>query len=398
MKVIQINNFYEYGSTGKLVDDIHTFMMETGNTSFVLYGRGKKEKSKKNIYKIAHNPICKIESLLNRIGTLQYGGALISTYRAIKFIKRENPDLVHLHCLNGNFINTYFLLNYLKKNKISTVITLHAEFMYTGNCAHAYDCERYNLGCGSCGNLYESTKSKLYDCTNRSWNKMYNAYKGFDNLYVVSMTHFFYKRAYNSTLLNNAKHFIIPNGIDTNVFCFNGKKEKKGYILFVSPEFSVSKNHSKGGHFIVELAKRLPDLQFVVVGSVTEKNIGLPKNINCKGEILKRIELSNIYSEAGVTLITSKKETFSMVCAESLCCGTPVVGFKAGGPESIAIKDYSAFVDYSNIDELEKELIKMIERKLNPVEISTKSIMKYNKRLMLKTYFDLYTKIVKGED
>jgi glycosyltransferase involved in cell wall biosynthesis len=35
-----------------------------------------------------------------------------------------------------------------------------------------------------------------------------------------------------------------------------------------------------------------------------------------------------------------------MIVAESLCCGTPVVGFKAGGPESIAIDDYCVFVQF----------------------------------------------------
>ena len=45
-----------------------------------------------------------------------------------------------------------------------------------------------------------------------------------------------------------------------------------------------------------------------------------------------------------------------MFVAESLCCGTPVVGFKAGAPEQIAIKDYSNFVPWGDIGALTTEL------------------------------------------
>ena len=43
------------------------------------------------------------------------------------------------------------------------------------------------------------------------------------------------------------------------------------------------------------------------------------------------MRLAEYYSLVDVTVITSFHETFSMVVAESLSCGTPIVGFKAGG-------------------------------------------------------------------
>lgn len=61
-------------------------------------------------------------------------------------------------------------------------------------------------------------------------------------------------------------------------------------------------------------------------------------------------------------LLTSERETFSMVTAESLCCGTPVVGFKAGAPEQIALKEYSEFVDYGNLDKLEKAVRRWLQK------------------------------------
>lgn len=49
-----------------------------------------------------------------------------------------------------------------------------------------------------------------------------------------------------------------------------------------------------------------------------------------------------------------------MVTAESLCCGTPVVGFLAGGPESIAIEKFSAFVEYGDLNAIKESICKII--------------------------------------
>ena len=54
-----------------------------------------------------------------------------------------------------------------------------------------------------------------------------------------------------------------------------------------------------------------------------------------------------------------------MMTTESLCCGTPVIEFKAGGPESIALESFSSFVEYGDIDVLERELRIVLKNKKN---------------------------------
>lgn len=78
------------------------------------------------------------------------------------------------------------------------------------------------------------------------------------------------------------------------------------------------------------------------------------------GSCKSREELASLYSVANVTLMLSKRETYSMVTAESLCCGTPVVGFLAGGPESIAIEKFSAFVEYGDLKAIKASICKII--------------------------------------
>jgi len=82
--------------------------------------------------------------------------------------------------------------------------------------------------------------------------------------------------------------------------------------------------------------------------------------------------LARYYSMADVTVLTSKKETYSMVTVESLCCGTPVIGFKAGGPEQIAILEYCRFCEHGDIQTV---VCKMRSFQEQPLDVVLSDIM-----------------------
>ena len=113
------------------------------------------------------------------------------------------------------------------------------------------------------------------------------------------------------------------------------------------------------------------------------------------GKAKNQRELGWLYANAEITILTSKKETFSMVCAESLCCGTPVVGFKAGGPESISIPDFTSFVNFADLESMSAEVKRFLNNSFNRDTISERAISLYSKRIMAKNYLDIY-KLLKG--
>ena len=176
---MQINCVYNLGSTGKIVYDLHNELKANGIESVVCYGRGKKVKEE-NVYKTCGELYSKLNNLWSRITGIMYGGCLISTDKLFRIIKKEKPDIVHLHCLNGYFVNIYRLITFLKNNNYKTVLTLHAEFMYTANCGHALECDKWKTGCGKCPRLRSETKSWFIDGTAKSWKKMKRAFQGFD--------------------------------------------------------------------------------------------------------------------------------------------------------------------------------------------------------------------------
>ncbi len=402
---MQINVVYQKGSTGSLVSDIHKGLTERGIESIVCYGRREKVREDK-VYKTSNEILSKFNVLKSRITGLQYNGSYLATINLLRVIAREKPDIVHLQCINGYFVNIYKLLKYLNKYKINTVVTLHAEFLFTGSCGHALACDKWKQspGCGNCPQLWEATNSYFLDRTQTAWEKMREAFEGFkSNLVVTSVSPWLMERARESVILADKKHKSIINGIDTHKVFRNCDYSwiKKKYnlnnekvILHVTSVFNVNRNSFKGGWYITEIAKRLinENIKIIVVGS--KSNFEMPNNIISVGRVENKRDLASFYSLADVCVLTSKRETFSMVTAEAHACGTPIVGFKAGGPESIALNEFSSFVEYGDIDALETEIIAWIDKKsFISMDIELEAKKKYSEEQMVMQYVDLYNEM-----
>ncbi len=406
MKIMQINCVYKTGSTGKIIYDLHKVLTESGIESVVCFGRGEKVKEPK-VYKTCGELYAKFNNLLSRITGVMYGGCFFSTNRLLSIIKKENPDIVHLHCINGYFVNIYRLIGWLKKHNIKTVLTLHAEFMFTANCGHSLDCDKWKTGCGDCPRNREETNSFFLDSTARSYKKMKKAFYGFDDkLTVVSVSPWLMDRAKQSPILKDKKHTVVMNGLDTDIFhIYDTESLKKKYhitdekiIFYAAPYFTDNPNYIKGGNYIIELAKRLKDENVrIFVAGEYDSGLKVPENIVLLGKIENQRELAEFYSMADVTVITSKKETFSMICAESLCCGTPVAAFKAGGPETIALADYSAFADYGKLDELILCINNFLKKNFSPDLISKAGKAIYGRERMTVEMISVYNKLMKGK-
>ena len=400
MRILQVNCVYKTGSTGKITADLHNAFKKKGIESVVCYGRGKRV-NEPNVYKTCGELYSKLNNLLSRFTGIMYGGCFFSTNRLISIIKKEKPDIVHLQCINGYFVNIYRLVNWLKKNNIKTVLTLHAEFMFTANCGHSFDCEGWKTGCGKCPKFKAETKSLFFDGTARSFKKMQKAFEGFknENLIVASVSPWLMERAKQSPILAGKQHTVVMNGLDTGVFYpreVGAVKSELGIadekiIFHVTPNFNNDPDYIKGGYYIIKLAEMLKgeNVKIIAAGSYPE-NLKVPDNILLLGKVSDQNRLAELYSMADITVIASKRETFSMVCAESLCCGTSVAGFKAGGPEAISLDKYSRFVDYGDLKSLYTAVNDLLREARNGEKISKDASAAYGSRVMSENYINIY--------
>lgn len=403
MKKIFFINCADFGSTGKIIKDTTTVLKECGWKTVLCVPKQTLDNS---IFDKVYSVCLKYEQgIYYRVSKAtgnKYGFAPFSTARVINAIKKENPTIVHVHCANGYFVNLYKLFSFLKKNRIPTIVTNHAEFYYTGYCDHAYYCDKWKTGCGKC-----QQKNALIDRTSNAWKKMKKAFEGFDNLMITSVSPWVHSRSLCSPIYEGVNQAVVENGLDTEIF--KPYSESKVFveleipknakiILHVTAHF-FGDSEKKGSKYILELARRFQHENVVILVAGKHDEVVVPDNVKMLGRISDQVDLAKLYSIADLSVVTGERETFSMPVAESLCCGTPIVGFKAGGPESIAIEEFSEFFDYGNVHLMEEKIrSKWLKYKetVSPEVISKAAQKKYSKETMSTKYIELYEELIKG--
>lgn len=394
MKILQVNNVYGERSTGKLTQQVHQGLESAGYESVVVYGRGNTSKEK-HVIRLCSDWYGKFNSLFSRVTGMPYGGCLWSTLRLQQIIRQEKPDVVHLQCINGNFVNIYRLIGWLKKQRIKTVVSLHAEFMYTANCGHAFECQQWKTGCKKCPNAKKANKSWFLDRTAASWRRMKEAFSGFEENCIVSpVSPWTQERAQQSDVLKGFRFATVYNGVDVaNTFFKDDSQPEENTVLSVTAHFSDNPAHAKGGWYLLQLAERMPEVNFLVAGK-TDEITNKPANLQLLGEIRDQNKLADLYRRAKVSLIVSRRETFSMPCVESLCCGTPVVGFEAGAPEKIALQEYSEFVSFGDLDRLEAVLrYWLTDKQVDRIAVAESASGAYSAQTMVQSFMEIYGRV-----
>ena len=398
MKVLLLDVNCKSGSTGKIVFDLYTSLNSGNNTAIVGYGRGKKI-TEPNIFKFSSKIEVYLHALMTRITGLTGCFSFFSTRRLIKLIEEYSPDIIHLHDMHGYFVNINQLIKYIAKNGFKTVWTFHCEFMYTGKCGYTFDCPNWLTQCGKCPQINEYPKSIFFDFTRKMHKDKKKLLQGLENLVIVTPSHWLANRVKQS-FLGNKRIEVVYNGVNCDEIF--GPKEYshlvarhniggRKVVLSVAPNIM---DERKGGKYVVEVAKmmRSQNVLFIMIG-VENPNFDPSPNIICLSRTEDQTELAAYYSLADITLLTSSKETFSMVCAESLCCGTPVVGFDAGAPNEIAPEGYGIFVPHGATSQLAETLQAALFGEISirtALECEKFGKQKYDQKIMCANYYCIY--------
>ena len=365
LRLLQINCVYGEGSTGRIVADIQGYCRCHGIPSLSLFGRGGFTRNENDVVKVSSETEAKVHSVLSRCTGLDFAYSPLATNEIIKRLEDFVPTVVHLHCLNGHFVNVYRLLDYLKRNKIKTILTLHAELMYTAGCEHAYDCMKWTSECCDCQRIRGAITHWFRDDAKKAFNLMQKAFTEFDNLTIVGVSEWLTDRARQSGIFRHCTPMFttVHNGCDLSEFkdLHLPASTRNPVILHVTPDF---RHPLKGGKYVLELSRLHPEWQFIIVGYNGDDSIQVPENVRIFPKTHSKKELASLF------------------------CGTPVVGFKAGGPESVFNGDFASFVKYGDLKALSEAVQKMLN---SAIEIDTEYIAsRFSSSQMAENYMEIY--------
>lgn len=392
LKLVHINAHSKY-STGNIATSI---INEVGNESKLFYAYGSEEKE--NTVKHYSRPEWMADVALTRFLGLDSIWSWNNTRKIIRNIKRENPDVVHLHNLHGFYINYRQLFRFIKKNDIRVVWSLHDCWSFTGHCPH-FDfvgCERWKTGCHHCP-LYKKTylKSWFFDRSKKGYEIKKRAFCGVKNLVIVTPSKWL-EGLVKQSFLKEYPVKVINSGINTENFdivsnnSFKGilPKDKK-IVLAVASTW----DQMKGLSDVVEISRRLNDDYVVVMVGVSE---AIKKELsNEKIVAITRTEnqrqLAELYSAAHVFINTTYEDNYPTVNIEALCCGCPIITYATGGSVESVSDEAGIVVSKGNIDEMMSAIYSLKGKRYNREKISENAKSLFSKEEMVRKYIDVYS-------
>lgn len=397
-KIMQINITCGVGSTGTIASELYEASVDAGFEARFAYSVYKP--TLKSAFRIESRFQNYLRRALNKFFGVQQRHSDAGTKRLIRYIKKEKPDLIHLHNVQQNSVDYKLFFGFLKTADIPIIFTLHDCWAFTGGCYHftKVKCEKYTTGCNNC--LFKKPFDDLKRTTEESYLIKKELIGGNDNIRVVCVSKWL-KICATESYMGRMKYLPITiyNGINTDVFYprevlslkdkYNLKDE---FVILGVASFWDNRKNLK---LFYEIADIMPNARVILVGrcfGATDTNNG---KIIFAGSIADKQLLAEYYSLADVYINASIEETFGMTTAEALACGTPAIVFNSSACPEVVDEKTGLVIDYE-MDELVKAVntIKTNGKKSYSEACVDRITELFSDKTMQEKYIDLYKKVL----
>ena len=405
MKILTINTFYKFGSTGRIVYDLQKTHKEFGINSYVAYGDRTNNKDTKDTICLQGYLRRKLNILKTRIFACHGFYNITETKRLIKYMDKIKPDIIHLHNIHNHYVNVKMLFDYIKQHEIPVIWTLHDCWPFTGWCAY-FDyahCNKWKKGCHHCPSKHDYPFTWFFDKSENNYKKKKDVFSGVKNLTLVTpsqwlanLTRDSFLREYPVEVINNGTDTEVFRPIDTDLKERLGIASKK-MILAIAAKLAKR----KGADYLLEIPSKLNDDEILVMLGLTNEQVkSLPKE-KCIGITYTNSvqELAEYYSAADVFINPTLEDNFPTTNIESLACGTPIVTFKTGGSIEVIDDNTGFVVEQGNINTMLDSMRIILNKGKNYYRnyCRKKAVEMYENQKQYLKYIDLYKRILHEE-
>lgn len=317
----------------------------------------------------------------------------------------KEADVIHLAWINQGFLSLNVIRKIINSGK-AIVWTMHDLWPATGICHFTLGCEAYKGQCRKC--FFLPGGGNATDLSTRVFNKKKKLYYN-SGIHFVACSKWLGSSAKQSSLLSGLQLSVIPNPIDTHVFCPKDKRaarlhstlpEDKRIILFVSQRVTMER---KGMAYFIKaislLAERHPEMKentaIAILGGRADEvvsQLALPSFP--LGYIRNERQLVDIYNSADVFVIPSLDDNLPNTIMEAMACGVPSVGFKVGGiPEMIDHQKNGYVANFKDADDLAAGIHWVLDEADNE-DLKKRCVQKvmscYSQRSVAMKYVEVY--------
>ncbi len=405
MKLFQVNTVGNWGSTGRIAEEIGKVAQTYGWESYIACARNIRESSSK-IIKIANKFEIYFNVLWYRIFDNDSPISILSTKRLISKIEKISPDIIHLHNTHGYYIHNKTFLKFLAEYNRPVVWTTHDCWIMTGHCSHfSYaGCNKWQTLCKNCPQKRKYPASYFLDNSTNNHIQKIKYINNIKKLTLVSISNWI-KDLIKESNLKNIPIKTIRNGIDINTFkpiiLPIRKKYKipsKKILLFVASVWTIE----KGFFHIQKIAESVGDDYVCVVVGVNNKQkeylskyniIGINRTENTE-------ELASLYTEAFLLINPTLQEGLSMVNMESIACGTPVITYDSGGTkETIINENVGSVIQQGDMNALIENIKLFSHMDPKTIQKNCRDIAEkyFDKKNIWKEYMELYEKLLSAK-
>ncbi len=397
MKVLQINSVCGKSSTGRIASDLASQIICQGGDSIICFGRGHAVgKSVSISFKVGTKLNVYIHTMIVRLFDFQEIASLFSSIRLCRFIKKYNPDIIHLHNIHGYYLNYGILFRFLKRFNKPIVWTLHDCWPFTGHCSHFEEvaCAQWLCNCNNCPQKRRYPKSWLFDLSSLHFKQKKRLFTSIDAITLITPSEWL-KRYVKQSFLGIYDVKVINNGIDKSIFrpIDDTKSLLSKYQLEnIKVVLGVSSlwDRGKGLEDFIKLSSILPDeFRIVMIGTDARTRRVLPSSIIAIDRTNCPEELATWYSASYVFVNPTYEDNFPTVNIEAISCGTPVIGYETGGSVESIMASGGIVVKQGDVDALAFHIVNSQfgeEDRQNCLRVSSQ----YDVEIMYRKYMQVY--------